>query len=107
MNKTGPRKVGHESNFRSITLVGVFFLGVVARSAHADSPMDPTDAFFQNIHYSSGSEDISHIAAAAQNQSLLWGSYRPNLYFGTRPRLPDTVMTGLMWFGTQDYSGID
>ncbi|KAF9358431.1 Processing alpha glucosidase I [Mortierella sp. AD094] len=107
MNKTGPRKVGRESNFRSITLVGVFFLGVVARSAHADSPMDPTDAFLNNIHYSSGSEDISNVASAAQNQSLLWGPYRPNLYFGTRPRLPDTVMTGLMWYGTQDYSGVD
>ncbi|KAG0265379.1 Processing alpha glucosidase I [Actinomortierella ambigua] len=40
-------------------------------------------------------------------QSLWWGTYRPNLYFGTRPRLPDSLMTGLMWFGLQDYDGID
>ncbi|GAA5999150.1 mannosyl-oligosaccharide glucosidase [Rhodotorula paludigena] len=35
--------------------------------------------------------------------SLLWGTYRPGLYFGLRPRLPSTLMTGLIWFGTGDY----
>ncbi|KAJ2401509.1 Processing alpha glucosidase I [Coemansia sp. RSA 2559] len=30
---------------------------------------------------------------------LLWGTYRPNLYFGTRPRLPNSLLSGLMWFG--------
>lgn len=38
------------------------------------------------------------------SNSLLWGTYRPNLYFGLRPRIPQSLMTGLMWFGTQDYS---
>lgn len=33
------------------------------------------------------------------NNSMLWGTYRPNLYFGTRPRLPNTLMTGLVWAG--------
>lgn len=51
--------------------------------------------------------DDSNAISAASNQSLLWGVYRPNLYFGTRPRLPDSVMTGLMWFGMQDYHGAD
>lgn len=37
------------------------------------------------------------------SNSLLWGAYRPNLYFGLRPRLPQSLMTGLVWFGTQDY----
>ncbi|KAN0141302.1 Glycoside hydrolase [Lactarius tabidus] len=37
------------------------------------------------------------------SNSLLWGTYRPNLYFGLRPRIPQSLMTGLMWFGTQDY----
>jgi mannosyl-oligosaccharide glucosidase len=36
-------------------------------------------------------------------QSMLWGPYRPNLYFGLRPRIPRSLMTGLMWFGTQSY----
>jgi len=34
---------------------------------------------------------------------LVWGAYRPNLYFGLRPRIPQSLMTGLIWFGTQDY----
>ncbi|KAL1947585.1 hypothetical protein VTO73DRAFT_13309 [Trametes versicolor] len=40
------------------------------------------------------------------SESLVWGAYRPNLYFGLRPRLPQSVMTGLAWFGTQDYQSI-
>lgn len=26
-----------------------------------------------------------------------WGPYRPNLYFGVRPRIPETLLMGLMW----------
>ncbi|KAI0807266.1 glycoside hydrolase [Fomes fomentarius] len=37
---------------------------------------------------------------------LFWGTYRPNLYFGLRPKLPQSLMTGLMWFGTQDFQSI-
>ncbi|EST05453.1 Glycoside hydrolase, family 63 [Kalmanozyma brasiliensis GHG001] len=36
--------------------------------------------------------------------SLLWGTYRPQIYFGLRPRLPDSLLTGLAWFGLQDYA---
>jgi mannosyl-oligosaccharide glucosidase len=43
---------------------------------------------------------------ANDTQSLLWGPYRPNLYFGLRPRIPQSLMTGLMWFGTQNYQSI-
>ncbi|KAI5124041.1 hypothetical protein M0805_003870 [Coniferiporia weirii] len=46
----------------------------------------------------------STIAAPSNDsQSLLWGTYRPNLYFGLRPRLPQSLMAGLIWHGTQDY----
>ncbi|SPO25518.1 related to ER glucosidase I [Ustilago trichophora] len=44
-------------------------------------------------------------AQAHADASLLWGSYRPQIYFGLRPRLPDSLLTGLAWFGLQDYSG--
>lgn len=37
----------------------------------------------------------------------LWGTYRPQLYFGMRPRLPESLLTGLAWFPTNDYQGID
>ncbi|KIP04785.1 glycoside hydrolase family 63 protein [Phlebiopsis gigantea 11061_1 CR5-6] len=47
------------------------------------------------------------VGAAAQSSnvsdSLLWGAYRPNLYFGMRPQVPQSLMTGLVWFGTHDY----
>ncbi|KAF1358227.1 glycoside hydrolase [Lizonia empirigonia] len=28
---------------------------------------------------------------------LLWGSYRPNIYLGLRPRIPESLVAGLMW----------
>lgn len=28
---------------------------------------------------------------------LLWGPYRPNLYLGIRPRVPESLIAGLMW----------
>lgn len=28
---------------------------------------------------------------------LLWGPYRPNLYLGIRPRVPKSLIAGLMW----------
>ncbi|OAA61246.1 glycoside hydrolase, family 63 [Niveomyces insectorum RCEF 264] len=38
------------------------------------------------------------------NQSLLWGPYRPNLYFGVRPRIPKSLVTGLMWGRADTYT---
>jgi mannosyl-oligosaccharide glucosidase len=52
-----------------------------------------------------GASDASAdlLAIKAQNQSLYWGTYRPNLYFGTRTRAADTnLLTGLIWFGAKD-----
>jgi mannosyl-oligosaccharide glucosidase len=47
-----------------------------------------------------GADDVSILyneVAKSANQSLLWGPYRPNLYFGVRPRLHQSFMGGLMW----------
>lgn len=33
----------------------------------------------------------------SNDASLLWGPYRPNLYLGIRPRLPESIVAGLMW----------
>ncbi|KAG2020673.1 glucosidase I [Coprinopsis cinerea AmutBmut pab1-1] len=46
------------------------------------------------------------VLAQGANDTLLWGAYRPNLYFGLRPRIPESLMTGMMWFGTQDFMSI-
>ncbi|KAF2121208.1 glycoside hydrolase [Lophiotrema nucula] len=42
----------------------------------------------------------------ASNESLLWGPYRPNLYFGVRPRIPKSLMGGLLWTRVEDYSSV-
>ncbi|PFH52391.1 glycoside hydrolase family 63 protein [Amanita thiersii Skay4041] len=50
---------------------------------------------------------LAHISLATHvNDTLLWGPYRPNLYFGLRPRIPQSLMTGLIWFGTQDFQSV-
>jgi mannosyl-oligosaccharide glucosidase len=41
--------------------------------------------------------------SAASNASLLWGPYRSNLYFGVRPRLPNSLLTGLLWSNVDDF----
>lgn len=40
---------------------------------------------------------LANDAERASNQSLLWGPYRSNLYFGVRPRIPKSLLTGLLW----------
>ncbi|KAG6035836.1 hypothetical protein E4U41_005900 [Claviceps citrina] len=40
------------------------------------------------------------------NESLLWGPYKPNLYFGVRPRLPKSLWTGLMWGRMESYGDV-
>ncbi|KAF2672444.1 glycoside hydrolase [Microthyrium microscopicum] len=42
----------------------------------------------------------------ATNQSLFWGAYRPNLYFGIRPRTPDGLQMGLLWSKVEDYESV-
>lgn len=40
------------------------------------------------------------IAARTQDevpQWQMWGPYRPNLYFGVRPQIPETFLMGMMW----------
>lgn len=45
-------------------------------------------------------------SARASNESLLWGPYRPNLYFGVRPRIPKSLMTGLLWAKVDSFQGV-
>ncbi len=44
--------------------------------------------------------------ARNSNQSLLWGPYRPNLYFGVRPRIPKSLMGGLMWSKVENFQDV-
>lgn len=40
------------------------------------------------------------------NQSLFWGPYKPNLYFGVRPRAPEGLFTGLMWSNVDTFMSV-
>ena len=31
------------------------------------------------------------------NETMYWGTYRPNLYFGMRSRSTDSVLSGIIW----------
>jgi mannosyl-oligosaccharide glucosidase len=44
--------------------------------------------------------------AKLSNDSLLWGPYRPNLYFGVRPRLPKGLVTGLLWAKVDSFDSV-
>lgn len=57
-----------------------------------------------------GAHLFEHASAAASdadarlsNDTLFWGPYKPNLYFGVRPRLPKSLTTGLMWAKVEDF----
>jgi mannosyl-oligosaccharide glucosidase len=49
---------------------------------------------------------LARLSFANSTDTLLWGAYRPGLYFGLRPRLPQSLLTGLVWFGTQDFGSV-
>jgi mannosyl-oligosaccharide glucosidase len=33
-----------------------------------------------------------------EDPSLIWGTYRPQIYFGVRSALPESLLSGLLWF---------
>lgn len=45
-------------------------------------------------------------AAQANNQSMLWGPYKPNVYFGVRPRVPEGPWSSLMWSNVNGFDSI-
>lgn len=56
---------------------------------------------------SEDSHDVSALireAGRASNDSLLWGPYKSNLYFGVRPRIPKSLSAGLIWGKVDDYA---
>ncbi|KAG8531945.1 uncharacterized protein KY384_003581 [Bacidia gigantensis] len=54
-------------------------------------------------------EDVQEILAEnanLSNETLLWGPYRPNLYFGVRPRIPKSLTTGLLWAKVDNFQDV-
>ncbi|KAI9360766.1 glycoside hydrolase [Zopfochytrium polystomum] len=50
---------------------------------------------------------VASNVANASASSLYWGTYRPNVYFGTKTRSENPVLTGLMWHGALEISNFD
>ena len=64
---------------------------------------------FFGASYVSASDDVSTLIKAvskANNESLLWGPYKPNLYFGVHPRIPKSLVAGLMWARVDSFSTV-
>lgn len=48
---------------------------------------------------------IRLVVASSHDESIdwqTWGPYRPDLYFGVRPQIPETFLMGLMWASGDD-----
>lgn len=41
------------------------------------------------------------------HDSLLWGPYRSGNYFGVRPRIPFSLVSGLLWFNTNELNAFN
>ncbi|TVY25604.1 putative mannosyl-oligosaccharide glucosidase [Lachnellula hyalina] len=74
----------------------MFFKSWLSRAALAGATLAAAD----------DSAILSQEHARETNQSLLWGTYRPNVYFGVKPRIPNSFMSGLMWSKVDDYQDV-
>jgi mannosyl-oligosaccharide glucosidase len=41
--------------------------------------------------------EAAAVDSSRYNETMFWGTYRPNVYFGTRSRSATTFLTGLLW----------
>ena len=63
-------------------------------------------ALFSLVFGEQTAQQVLSDKAKVSNDSLLWGPYRPNLYFGVRPRIPKSLMTGLIWAKVDSFQGV-
>lgn len=63
-------------------------------------------SIFATLSLSSLAACAASANGGASNGSLLWGPYRPNLYFGVRPRIPKSLLAGLMWAKVDDFATV-
>lgn len=74
------------SRVSSLLISLIFVIGILATQ-------DPSDVSI-----------LIKEATRANNESLLWGPYKPNLYFGVRPRIAQSLTAGLMWAKVDDFA---
>lgn len=61
---------------------------------------------FTLIGLSTSADSISEEYERINKNSLNWGPYRSNLYLGIKPRIPDSILTGLLWFPSETFNGV-
>ena len=59
-----------------------------------------------SLAFGDAGQEVLAENAKRSNESLLWGPYRPNLYFGVRPRIPKSLTTGLLWAKVDSFQGV-
>jgi hypothetical protein len=66
-------------------------------------------ALASSVLWAIGVAQGSETAARAQKVApsiINWGPYRPNLYVGIKPLVPETLLFGLMWANGDDRSSM-
>jgi mannosyl-oligosaccharide glucosidase len=66
----------------------------------------PIIGAFASLGASADVSDLNAEIDRVTNETLLWGPYRPNVYFGVRPRIPKSFIGGLMWANVDSYADI-
>lgn len=64
-----------------------------------------TASLFSLFTYANALDALTENAKLS-NDSLVWGPYRPNLYFGVRPRIPKSLTTGLLWAKVDNFESV-
>ncbi|GME32220.1 Glycoside hydrolase family 63 [Neofusicoccum parvum] len=65
--------------------------------------LNPPVANAQSEGETEGRSELVQQIERASNESLLWGPYKPNLYFGVAPRIPKSLAAGLLWSRVEDF----
>eukprot|EP00967_Tisochrysis_lutea_P059275 scaffold75563_cov30-Tisochrysis_lutea.AAC.1 len=79
---------------------GVFLVPFCQSSPQDGPPVQASSMAATSVESSFGllSPDLLSNFTAEHNSSLLWGTYRPGVYFGLRSRtIPTALVAGLMW----------
>ena len=58
------------------------------------------------IAHGEADQEVLAQSSKLSNETLLWGPYRPNLYFGVRPRIPKSLVTGLLWAKVDNFQNV-
>lgn len=96
-----PSTVAASSNRRPTTRRTAFLSAFLVASILL--LLNPSAANAQSEGETEGRSELVQQIERASNESLLWGPYKPNLYFGVAPRIPKSLAAGLLWSRVEDF----